>query len=323
MYDAVSNRFLKHGANGLTHFNVPTNNAVMLVLVPSGGTEMMVGRRLVVDDVVIDYNAALLPDNLVRNPDVDAPQFGTATTASFWHRSPSTVWSDDVALSPTHSLHLNDNSETRTDEWRSYATAIPEGEDRAFQVRWFWKYDIEPGSEFLARLRLSTRPASGSDLTNPTTVMVFPISGMNDVFEMFETTLDLPDAIRSFDLTFISGGVLSALGTLFVDDVSAAPVTTPLAGDYNGDGTVDAADYVVWRKSLGQTGPNLAADGNNSGTVDQADYDHWRAAFGQSSTGLSATTNIPEPTTLMLVLVAAVGFSPMTRCLSSLYERLR
>jgi hypothetical protein len=27
-----------------------------------------------------------------------------------------------------------------------------------------------------------------------------------------------------------------------------------LPGDYNGDGTVDAADYVVWRKTLGTTG---------------------------------------------------------------------
>ena len=312
VYDAVSNRFLQRGASGLTHFNVPTNNAVILVLVPSGGTEMMVGRRLLVDDVVIDYNAALLPDNLVRNPDVDAPQSGTATTPSFWHRSPSAVWSDDAALSPTHSLHLNDNSETRTDEWRSYATALPEGEDRTLQLRWFWKYEIEPGSEFLARLRLSNDPASSANLTNPTTVMDFPISGMNDEFEMFETTLDLPDAIRSFDLTFISGGVLSAVGSLFVDDVSAALVTTPLGGDYNGDGTVDAADYVVWRKSLGQSGANLAADGDNSGEVDLADYDYWRAHFGQAATGTLATSSVPEPATLVLLTMGlAAAATPL------------
>ena len=44
----------------------------MLVLVPSGGTEIHAGRQLLVDGVVIDYNATLLPDNLVRNPDVDS-----------------------------------------------------------------------------------------------------------------------------------------------------------------------------------------------------------------------------------------------------------
>ena len=49
----------------------PSDEAVMLVLVPSGGTETRQGRRLLVDGVVVDYNATLLPDNLIRNPDVD------------------------------------------------------------------------------------------------------------------------------------------------------------------------------------------------------------------------------------------------------------
>jgi hypothetical protein len=294
LYDAVSNRFLGRGASGQTSFNVPTNNAVILVLVPSGGTETMVGRRLLVDDVVIDYNAALLPDNLVRNPDVDVPQSGTATAPAFWHRSPNAVWSDDVALSPTHSLHLSDNSATRTDEWRSDATAIPEGEDRTLQLRWFWKYEIESGSEFRARLRLSNDAASGPDLTNPTLEMDFLVSGMANVFEMFEETLDLPDAIRSFDLTFISGGLASAMGSLFVDDISAALVTTPLAGDFNRDGTVDAADYVVWRKGLGTT-------------YTPADYELWRAQFGKTAADLRARAEpsnaaVPEPVTFMMLV---------------------
>ena len=41
----------------------------------------------------------------------------------------------------------------------------------------------------------------------------------------------------------------------------------PVPGDYNADGTVDAADYTIWRDSFGQTGVNLAADADNSGTV--------------------------------------------------------
>ena len=35
-----------------------------------------------------------------------------------------------------------------------------------------------------------------------------------------------------------------------------------LPGDYNSDHYVNAADYVVWRDSLGKTGVNLTADGN-------------------------------------------------------------
>ena len=71
-------------------------------------------------------------------------------------------------------------------------------------------------------------------------------------------------------------------------------VAPNLAGDYNGDGTVDTADYVVWRK--------------NDGTQDG--YDTWRANFGRTFfTGSGATTTgsasanpaIPEPSTLVLL----------------------
>ena len=41
-------------------------------------------------------------------------------------------------------------------------------------------------------------------------------------------------------------------------------VAALLDGDYNVDGVVDAADYVVWRDSLDETGRGLAADGTGS-----------------------------------------------------------
>jgi hypothetical protein len=70
----------------------------------------------------------------------------------------------------------------------------------------------------------------------------------------------------------------------------------PLPGDFNGDGVVDAADYVVWRSGLGTT-------------YTQADYDVWRAHFGPTVTsGAGASAAVPEPATLMLILLAAVGW---------------
>jgi arabinogalactan endo-1,4-beta-galactosidase len=76
-----------------------------------------------------------------------------------------------------------------------------------------------------------------------------------------------------------------------------------LPGDYNRDGTVDAADYIVWRKSLGQTGQDLAADGDQSGEVDLVDYDFWRTHFGQTAATLSTTRSVPEPMTLVLLVI--------------------
>jgi hypothetical protein len=87
------------------------------------------------------------------------------------------------------------------------------------------------------------------------------------------------------------------------------PITSSqlLAGDYNDNGIVDAADYIVWRKMLGQIGPGLAADGNNDGVVNQADLDVWRAHFGQPPvSGSEAISNaaVPEPTTPVLLMFA-------------------
>ena len=80
----------------------------------------------------------------------------------------------------------------------------------------------------------------------------------------------------------------------------------PHAGDYNNNGVVDAADYVVWRKTNGQTGAGLAADGDGSGTVDDADYNFWRAHFGSTSGSGSALGGgaMPEPATIALLLLA-------------------
>jgi hypothetical protein len=57
--------------------------------------------------------------------------------------------------------------------------------------------------------------------------------------------------------------------------------TAAIAGDYNTDGAVDAADYAVWRKTLGSTS-DLRADGNGNGSVDPADLTVWKAHFGES-----------------------------------------
>jgi alpha-tubulin suppressor-like RCC1 family protein len=85
-----------------------------------------------------------------------------------------------------------------------------------------------------------------------------------------------------------------------------------LQGDYNENGVVDAADYVVWRKTLGQiVAPGTGADGNGNGEINQLDYLYWRERFGISAG--SATTSlasregtVPEPACLLLLTIAAM-----------------
>lgn len=84
-------------------------------------------------------------------------------------------------------------------------------------------------------------------------------------------------------------------------------------GDYNGNGHVDPADYVVWRNTNGQAGAGLPADGNGDGFVNSADYDFWRARFGQSASGSAASLGsvqgsyVPEPQITVLVASALIA----------------
>src|SRR5690606_35247156 len=85
-----------------------------------------------------------------------------------------------------------------------------------------------------------------------------------------------------------------------------------LPGDYNLDGVVDAADYTVWKTAFGATSSTsslLPGDGNGDGMVDAADYTIWRNNLGALSSAQLATTpaSVPEPSNLLLALVAAVG----------------
>jgi hypothetical protein len=66
-------------------------------------------------------------------------------------------------------------------------------------------------------------------------------------------------------------------------------------GDYNNNGVVDAADYVLWRK-------NPAGNGGAP-----AGYNTWRQNFGGAlgSGGNLATGAVPEPTAMLLLTIAA------------------
>lgn len=83
-----------------------------------------------------------------------------------------------------------------------------------------------------------------------------------------------------------------------------APATTTLAGDYNNNGKVDAADYVLWRNG----GP-LANETATPGVVTPEDYTVWRSNFGNSASGIGSSAAVPEPLTWTLVLGAAVGLA--------------
>jgi hypothetical protein len=94
-------------------------------------------------------------------------------------------------------------------------------------------------------------------------------------------------------------------GGAFTYQRSTAPAAS---GDYNHNGFVDAADYTIWRDTLGQTVPlGTGADGNVSGMVDANDYGVWKNHFGQPAAGAGNAANVPEGDNGTLAVIGIVS----------------
>jgi GH18 family chitinase len=76
----------------------------------------------------------------------------------------------------------------------------------------------------------------------------------------------------------------------------------PLAGDYDADRDVDAADYAIWRTMFGQTGYGKAADSNGNQLVDAGDYVSWRKTVTALGSGSVANLTVPEPSCMWLLV---------------------
>ncbi len=98
-----------------------------------------------------------------------------------------------------------------------------------------------------------------------------------------------------------SGGPLDLVRSGFaaLEQSVTWTVVIPAAGDFDGNGVVNTADFDLWSVSYGST-ESLAADGNRDGVVDAADYTVWRDDFAAAG-----SLRVPEVTSGTLLLAAA------------------
>jgi uncharacterized protein YkwD len=117
------------------------------------------------------------------------------------------------------------------------------------------------------------------------------------------------DADGTYNVTFSGGSFATFATTASVisgRNVKVDYLTQAIAillGDYNENGVVDAADYVVWRKKFGSA---TALPNDDTPGVGNDDYTRWRGRFGNTlvGSGAGASVAIPEPSTITMLLFA-------------------
>jgi T5SS/PEP-CTERM-associated repeat protein len=172
------------------------------------------------------------------------------------------------------------------------------------------RLQIELASASFDKLDVSGEITLDNTLFGPPLGGTLEVSLTGGYVPLGTKSFDILDWAGSFSGEF-SAIALPTLGGTLVWDTSqlyingTLSVTGPasLAGDYNADGNVDAADYVVWRNGLGTT-------------YTQNDYDAWRANFGQSAGSGAALPSaetlsaaVPEPCSWVLFCLGIIAFT--------------
>jgi hypothetical protein len=162
--------------------------------------------------------------------------------------------------------------------------------------------DSNPGNSFSPSHSLANLDL---DLFNSTDVY------LGELVDSSESTVDNVEHIYLTDLD--PGTYTLRMTTSATRDFGLAWRLSNVApgvsfGDYNNNGTVDAADFTIWQDTLGSL-LDLRADGDGNGVIGQADYVVWENGFGMpvpASATASTTMAIPEPESWTLCLVTFI-----------------
>ncbi|HJQ80670.1 MAG TPA: hypothetical protein VJ828_11975 [Lacipirellulaceae bacterium] len=203
--------------------------------------------------------------------------------------------------------------------------AVPLAEGETVFFVGSYTYLPDAADNDIARLWINPDPTTfGRTEADLEMAMDWNVQAMSDTVETYQPPGDPPPP----PLTYQANDMTNVV-TFFLRNIGGAPtdsrfdelrigytwasVTDPMEppmgvpGDYNGNGVVDAADYVLWRRNLG-TNFQLANEvpDTTPGMVTDEDYAAWRERFGATSgSGTALAAAVPEPAGILLVLLAA------------------
>lgn len=108
------------------------------------------------------------------------------------------------------------------------------------------------------------------------------------------------EALTEFDAL-----VLDLDHSLTAEELNALFDTVYDAGDFDEDGDVDDVDRLAWETGYGiqSLASHMDGDANEDGVVDGRDFLIWQAQYTGPGPLFAATTQVPEPTSAMLLVL--------------------
>ena len=151
-------------------------------------------------------------------------------------------------------------------------------------------------------------------ITNPGLTLANGADVLLTTGAFFDLNFSGTDAIRSL---FIDGvaqptGVYGAVGSGAANEigeitgggllqVTSLPITEN--ADFNGDGQVDGADFLVWQRGNGGPGGPTQGDANGDSVVNGGDLAIWQSNFGGTGAAAAASA-VPEPASATLAILS-------------------
>lgn len=128
---------------------------------------------------------------------------------------------------------------------------------------------------------------------------------VGDTFDILSAGVSVTGLFSSVDQPFAMPSGLLFDVVYSADLVQLVVVEAPIySADFDLDGDVDGDDLVIWQSAYGV---DDSADADGDGDSDGRDFAEWQRQFG--SVPLSASTAVPEPSGVLLSLIACAACS--------------